>query len=122
MAAWFYDVLEAPFGVVSVLVDDQGRVHQLWTSDTGDRFANKATRDPGETAPVREELLSYFHGELKEFAVPVVMNGSDFQKEVWKLLMEIPYGQTRTYGDLARKLGQPNASRPVIASSAPRAR
>ena len=52
-----------------------------------------------------QELDEYLAGERKEFSVPVTAEGSDFSEQVWALLREIPYGDTVTYGDLARKLG-----------------
>jgi AraC family transcriptional regulator of adaptative response/methylated-DNA-[protein]-cysteine methyltransferase len=71
---------------------------------------------PGDTAHMdraREELACYFAGELKRFSVPLVYPGSDFQREVWDLLLQIPYGQTRSYESLAVELGRPAASRAV---------
>ena len=58
-------------------------------------------------------LARYFSGELRCFSLPLRAKGTPFQQAVWSLLLEIPYGETRTYGDLARALGKPGASRAV---------
>lgn len=60
-----------------------------------------------------EQLDAYFAGELREFDVPLDMRGTPFQRRVWEALLTIPYGETRSYGDIAAALGQPTASRAV---------
>lgn len=68
-------------------------------------------------AIARQQLSEYFRRERKEFSIPILMAGSDFQKQVWEQLMQIPYGQTRTYMDLAVRLGNPKAIRAVAAAN-----
>lgn len=113
MPGRFFEVLPAPFGAVTVVVDGDGRLCELWTEDRSEAVARRADPATERSAGIREELAAYFAGDLKSFQTLVVMQGSDFQKEVWRLLMEIPYGQTRTYGDLARKLGVADGARAV---------
>ncbi len=60
-----------------------------------------------------EELEEYFAGERKVFCVPVRMRGTEFQEKVWSALREIPYGETWSYGELAKRIGQPRAVRAV---------
>lgn len=60
-----------------------------------------------------DPLQAYFDGETIEFDLALKMHGSDFQIAVWKALMEVPYGQTASYGDIAHRLGKPGASRAV---------
>jgi len=60
-----------------------------------------------------KQLLAYFEGSLTAFDLPLDFVGTDFQLKVWNLLVAIPFGATRTYGDLARELGDPNLSRAV---------
>lgn len=74
--------------------------------------------DNGETQPVlveaRRQLGEYFAGERHDFDLPLAGAGTDFQKRVWGQLREIPFGQTASYGDIARQLGMPpGASRAV---------
>ncbi|GEM46238.1 bifunctional transcriptional activator/DNA repair enzyme AdaA [Deinococcus cellulosilyticus] len=59
------------------------------------------------------ELQAYFAGQLLRFTVPLHMPGTDFQQKVWRALLDVPHGETRTYGELARQMGQPLASRAV---------
>ena len=70
----------------------------------------------GEPAehPAATELMAYFAGELTDFTVPVTMvGGSEFERAVWEQLMLIPYGEMRTYGQIAVALGDPGAARAV---------
>ncbi len=69
-----------------------------------------------ESKPLREtihQLKAYFAGELQDFTLPLDPQGTAFQLAVWKSLTEIPYGDTISYGELARRIGNPNASRAV---------
>ena len=59
------------------------------------------------------QLKAYFQGELKAFDVPLDLHGTKFQLKVWNALQSIPYGETRSYGDVARSIGSPKASRAV---------
>ncbi len=60
-----------------------------------------------------EQLRAYFDGELTEFDLTLDMRGTPFQRRVWRALTEIPYGETESYGELARRVGQPGAARAV---------
>jgi methylated-DNA-[protein]-cysteine S-methyltransferase len=60
-----------------------------------------------------EQLHAYFAGVLTDFEIPMDMRGTDFQRRVWAELCEIPYGETISYGELARRVGNPQASRAV---------
>ncbi|HET8548644.1 MAG TPA: methylated-DNA--[protein]-cysteine S-methyltransferase [Bryobacteraceae bacterium] len=71
---------------------------------------------PGENAHLRElraELTEYFNGHRREFTVPLVYPGTTFEQEVWNALLRIPFGETRSYEDLANELGRPGAQRAV---------
>ena len=61
----------------------------------------------------KRELQEYFAGRRRDFSVPLDMDGTDFQKKVWQALSEIPYGEVRSYGQIARRVGNPKASRAV---------
>lgn len=60
-----------------------------------------------------KELYEYFAGERKTFELPLEPDGTEFQKKVWRALLEIPYGETRSYKDIAERLGNPKACRAV---------
>ncbi|HTQ56643.1 MAG TPA: methylated-DNA--[protein]-cysteine S-methyltransferase [Bryobacteraceae bacterium] len=63
------------------------------------------------------ELRAYFAGELREFDLPLDMQGTPFQKRAWDELLRIPYGETRSYGEIARAIGAPKAVRAVGAAN-----
>ena len=61
----------------------------------------------------KRQLKEYFSGKRKEFCLPLNPKGTDFQEKVWEALQKIPYGQTRSYGEIAKNIGNPKASRAV---------
>jgi O-6-methylguanine DNA methyltransferase len=63
--------------------------------------------------PYLEQLNEYFAGERREFSVPLDLRGTEFQLQCWRALLDIPYGETRSYGDVARAIGYPHAFRAV---------
>jgi len=65
------------------------------------------SRDENRTAAAREQLAEYFAGERRSFDLPVVLRGSHFQEAVWEELLRIPFGETHTYGAVARAIGWP---------------
>lgn len=105
-----WTVLDSPIGEFSVATDGAnvrrthfGRVEGA-IEEPGDEVARQAVA----------ELRAYFAGELTEFAVPLaVPGGSDFERGVWREMTRIPYGETLTYGEVARRLGDPGAARAV---------
>lgn len=88
------------------LEEQLGRVCK-WCGDTAIPGENAHTRE------MRKQLDAYFAGELREFTVPLDFAGTPFQEKVWAALRTIPYGETWSYLDLARKLGAPTATRAV---------
>lgn len=67
----------------------------------------------GAVAQAAVQLREYFAGQRTEFDLPLTLDGTPFQRAVWHKLQEIPYGATISYGELARRVGKPNASRAV---------
>ncbi|MGI5936406.1 MAG: methylated-DNA--[protein]-cysteine S-methyltransferase [Oscillospiraceae bacterium] len=75
-----------------------------------------ASRDSEPTPLLLEakiQLEEYFAGKRREFRLPLAPKGTEFQQRVWKALLAIPYGETRSYGEIARDIGNPRASRAV---------
>jgi methylated-DNA-[protein]-cysteine S-methyltransferase len=70
-------------------------------------------RDDATLAPFVAQLRAYFAGDLTDFDLPIELRGTEFQRRVWATLQEIPYGETISYGELARWVGNPKASRAV---------
>ncbi len=69
--------------------------------------------DHPHLAALRDQLAGYFAGTLKQFSVPLVAPGTPFEERVWQALLEIPYGQTRSYIEIARDIGSPEGQRAV---------
>ena len=74
---------------------------------------NEWVHDERPFAEVRRQLRAYFRGELREFDVPLEMEGTEFQLSVWKELLKIPYGETASYLEIARRIGNEKAVRAV---------
>ncbi|BES70386.1 methylated-DNA--[protein]-cysteine S-methyltransferase [Marinobacter nanhaiticus D15-8W] len=70
-------------------------------------------QDESQFGEARRQLDAYFAGDLKQFDLPLAPAGTEFQQSVWRALVEIPYGETRSYGELARQLGSPKLNRAV---------
>lgn len=73
----------------------------------------KWTESESATRPYVRELEEYFAGERRDFNFPLDLRGTEFQLKCWRALLEIPYGETRTYADIARAVGQPRGFRAV---------
>jgi len=78
--------------------------------------ADEFESDRNLPAPMTEclrQLAEYFKGRRQKFSIPLLLEGTDFQKAVWRQLQKIPFGQTASYGDVARAIGSPKAFRAV---------
>ncbi len=105
----------SPIGELT-LVNADGVLSGLRMGERASAGDGARTRDGFEQ--VIEELAEYFAGERTVFTVPTAARGDAFQQRVWALLLEIPFGQTRSYGDLARDLGDPTLAREVGVANA----
>lgn len=113
-----HTVIESPIGPLTLIAQD-GRLAGVlmeMTRYTPEEQNRGEVVGPGDE-PVLDaaaaQLDAYFAGELTEFDLPLTMNGTGFQRTVWAGLQAIPYGQTISYGELARRIGQPSAFRAV---------
>jgi methylated-DNA-[protein]-cysteine S-methyltransferase len=116
----FYKTMTSPVGTLTLVASDKGLAAILWPQDDPKRVKLPVlTRDNDHPvlAQAEKELLEYFDGKRTRFTVKLDFAGTDFQKKVWKALLDIPFGQTRSYGDIARKLGKPSAMRAVGAAN-----
>jgi len=77
------------------------------------KFSGKIVRDDRKNRHVVNQLKKYLKGELQRFECTLDVRGTPFQKKVWSALARIPYGRTRSYGDIAQAIGHPNAFRAV---------
>lgn len=105
-----YQYIDTPLGKLLAAGSD---TELFCLSSTGQPQENWENRETLVLAKVKAELLEYFAGKRKEFSVPLAPKGTEFQKKVWAQLCKIPYGETRTYGQIASATGNPKASRAV---------
>lgn len=104
-----WTVVDSPIGELSLATDETG----LCRLQFGRSAASAYDEDPRLRATA-EELKRYFAGELTEFSVPLsITGGSDFERAVWAELLTIPYGEMRTYGEVAKAVGDSGAARAV---------
>ncbi|WP_369147435.1 methylated-DNA--[protein]-cysteine S-methyltransferase [Streptomyces sp. R44] len=109
-----HTVVDSPYEPLTLVAVD-GVLSRLHMTGQRHRPAEETFGEPdprpfGETI---RQLDAYFAGELTEFELPLNLVGTPFQLRVWEQLLRIPYGETRTYGELAEELGNPGASRAV---------
>ncbi|MCC2270140.1 methylated-DNA--[protein]-cysteine S-methyltransferase [Streptomyces olivaceus] len=109
-----HTVIDSPYGALTLVAED-GVLCGLYMTDQRHRPPEESfgARDERPFAGAEEQLEAYFAGELTEFGLPLRLTGTPFQRTVWDQLRKIPYGETRTYGQLADALGNPAASRAV---------
>jgi methylated-DNA-[protein]-cysteine S-methyltransferase len=108
-----YTVVDSPIGELLLVGDGQALTGIEFDLDGSRRAGDDRVADRAALADAAEQLHAYLAGELTVFDLPVAIGGSDFQQRVWRLLAEIPYGDTTSYGALAARLGRPGASRAV---------
>ncbi|MCX4814925.1 methylated-DNA--[protein]-cysteine S-methyltransferase [Streptomyces sp. NBC_01239] len=110
-----HTLIDSPYGPLTLVADDDGALCGLYMVDQRHRPPEENFGSPDDTpfAEPKAQLLAYFAGELKEFTLQLRLHGTPFQQRVWDQLCRIPYGETRSYGDLADALGNPGASRAV---------
>ena len=102
---WIYEYPVGPVGIA----EDDGRI-------VGVFFGHNKKIQERETPLIKKaakQLTEYFAGRRTTFDLPLEFRGTDFQKKVWEALMTIPYGETSTYGEIAKKIKNPNAARAV---------
>jgi methylated-DNA-[protein]-cysteine S-methyltransferase len=101
--------MESPIGVLELKAEDETLVSL--------RFVSESQPAPVTELPLlheaKRQLEEYFKGIREEFTLPLKIEGTEFQREVWKALREIPYGSTCSYGDIAKRIDRPKAVRAI---------
>lgn len=111
--------IDSPVGGLKLVASEKELVAILWENDDPGRVRlGELVKSETNHVLVQTErqLTDYFSGKRKEFTVPLDLRGTPFQRNVWEALLAIPFGETRGYGELARKLGNPQAARAVGAA------
>jgi methylated-DNA-[protein]-cysteine S-methyltransferase len=104
-----YAVMSTTVGPVTVASTDRG----LAAVHFGNSVPDGAVVDNSANREIVKQLSEYFERKRTRFELPLDVEGTPFQKSVWSELLRIPYGETRSYGDIAKALGRPTAARAV---------
>lgn len=114
--AYYYKTMQSPTGNLKLVVSDKGLAAVLWHAETyfpqGMHAAVKSEDHP-LLIETEQQLNEYFAGERTVFDLPFDITGSDFQMRVWMAILDIPFGKTWSYGELAKKLGDMKMVRAV---------
>lgn len=112
----YYTMFDTPLCGIVLVGDEKGLTHLHMKTGDGKRsfvIQDAWVRNDGFFKHGREQILEYFEGKQREFTVHLNPSGTPFQKKVWEALCAIPFGEVRTYKEVATKVGNPQASRAV---------
>lgn len=122
MKKLYYRHLDSKIGGLALLVDEKGRVVRVHFLKRGEKAEPSLAfhhpgvllvEDPERTAELARQLTEYLQGERTNFELELAPEGNELSQEVWRELLAIPRGETRSYGEIAKKLGRPGAARAV---------
>lgn len=111
-----YDIFHSPIGPLYIAADETGIKTVALTPERWDEYQKKhgfLPRDGELCRPAIRQLEEYFAGKRRGFTVPLSVEGAEFSKKVWLELVAIPYGETRSYSDIAKAVGNPKSCRAV---------
>ena len=117
MASTYIQIYHSPIGIIKIVADEfcieelvfieDAQLNQLTISNTTPEVINQCI----------DELIEYFAGKRKHFSVAINQAGTEFQQKVWKELYEVPFSKTLSYGELAKKMGDPNLVRAAASAN-----
>ena len=107
-------IIASPLGPLTLEVSDRGLRSITWHSPDNPEPATRLRgSDDRLFTEVRRQLAAYFAGQLRQFDIPLDLQGTPFQLQAWQALQQIPYGETISYGEQARWIGNPSAVRAI---------
>lgn len=118
--SYFYKTMKSPVGALKLVASDRGLAAILWEDDDPKRVRlgeMTEKKDHPVLVETERQLTGYFAGKLEKFSVRLDFAGTEFQKKVWAALVAIPFGETRSYGEIAKQIGHPAAVRAVGAAN-----
>lgn len=116
----FLNEISSPVGTLKLVASNEGLVAVLWEKERDARVRldkMESAKDHPILIETEKQLKEYFSGHRKVFDIPLAPIGTSFQNKVWMALRDIPFGETRSYGELAKKIGSPKAARAVGAAN-----
>ena len=111
-----YMYMESPVGALKLVAHDQALVAVMWDNEDHKRVRLAELIENIQhpmLLKVKQQLEQYFAGQRQQFNLPLDFQGTDFQQQVWRALLTIPYGETRSYKDIALQIGNEKAVRAV---------
>jgi methylated-DNA-[protein]-cysteine S-methyltransferase len=108
-----YRTIDSPIGLLTLAGHGGALTNLRMVDQTYEPSRADWSPDPGAFRAAVDQLGAYFAGELTDFDVELDLRGTEFQRRVWKALLTIPYGETRSYGEIAEQIGAPGAARAV---------
>lgn len=117
---YYFKLIVTPVGELKLVASERGLAAILWENDDPHRTRFlPQTRDDDHPLLIEtaRQLGEYFAGARRGFELPLDFAGTDFQKKVWQALVAIPFGETRSYSQIAREIGHPLAVRAVGAAN-----
>jgi methylated-DNA-[protein]-cysteine S-methyltransferase len=108
-----YRTIDSPIGPLTLAGHGSALTNLRMVDQTYEPSHTGWSLDPGAFTDVVAQLDAYFAGELSDFDIELDLRGTGFQRRVWKALLTIPYGETRSYGEIAEQIGAPGAARAV---------
>ncbi|MFW2148355.1 methylated-DNA--[protein]-cysteine S-methyltransferase [Acinetobacter sp. TY1] len=116
----FFMEIDSPVGVLKLVANDISLIAVLWENETPNRV-RLAELVENKQHPIlletKKQLSEYFEGQRKIFDLPLDFEGTEFQQKVWQALLTIPFGETRSYKDIAEQIGNVKAVRAVGAAN-----
>ena len=115
-----YKTMQSPVGALKLVADDSGLAAILWENDDPARVKLGEMQEQDNHPLLLEterQLKEFFAGKRSDFSVKLAFSGTEFQKKVWNALLTIPFGETRSYMQIARQIGSPKAMRAVGAAN-----
>lgn len=113
---YYFKTITSPVGTLRLIASDKGLCAVLWDRDDPNRTGVSPGIENGShpvLVEAEKQLNEYFQKKRKVFSVVLDFEGTDFQKKVWAALLTIPFGETRTYGQIAEQIGNPKAVRAI---------
>jgi methylated-DNA-[protein]-cysteine S-methyltransferase len=117
---YFFKTMESPVGELKLVASDKGLTAIIWENDDPLRIRlSPMSEDQNHPVllEVERQLKGYFSGKRKSFSLDLDFKGTEFQKKVWAALLTIPFGETRSYGQIAKQIKSPKAVRAVGAAN-----
>ncbi|MCY1634932.1 methylated-DNA--[protein]-cysteine S-methyltransferase [Marinifilum sp. D737] len=110
----YFDIINTPIGDLLLLASDKG-LKKILFEDQFKAFEISSTWEQSteKLSQAKEQLLAYFNSNLVQFELQLDPDGTVFQKQIWKQLEEIPFGETKSYQDIANAIEKPNACRAI---------